>query len=665
MANLNANTPLCRLYGIENAQTKTQESLARALQQAFSDEPAAVLVEPGLRDSHHRPPDLVLVHPSLGVHVFEVKGVEIDQVLGVEAGYSVRIDYNDRVYSRNPTSQARNTVFDIKSFIERHTLQNLRTPIIPWVLWPRITRQRWCDKFSSEHDWPSEWLFKAAISSGQWIARICAAGQRQFSEHGLETIPEEERKALGLVFGDNAVLSVDPQKRKPRRLRESTLGWYFDQRAIDYATLSEDQEDLIRQEWAAGPRLVRGVAGSGKTIVLASHLARRLKRQLVEGQTLFAKQKQLPRLLAVCFNRTLVPHLQHKIAIAFRQRTGGDLPKGCVDVTHFNGLMYRLSKSGVVPYIPVDRMTEQERSAHYLAALRECYADRPDVIRQLAYDAVYVDEGQDFTDDDYLCFRSLCRQTYEGTEPSLFIFYDDAQNLYGRQRPQWSDLGLTMVGRSFVMTESFRNTRPIIEPSFNVLTGSLARSGKGAQKGFTDIAYLKQKGVVRQRENNSFETLFAKRVDGLQPKTHRFSSIQQENRWLVGQVKWQIEDQEVRPEDLLILTYHRHRAEAVARELRRVFQPDLIQLATFEKDEAFGSRGRLTVSTVASAKGLDAYSVLLISAQDFADHVTGRAAFYVGCTRSREHLAISGVGHSPLADEFQAAVEQVEIPSVS
>src|SRR5581483_5869723 len=49
------------------------------------------------------------------------------------------------------------------------------------------------------------------------------------------------------------------------------------------------------------------------------------------------------------------------------------------------------------------------------------------------------------------------------------IFYDNAQNVYGRLTPKWSEIGLDMRGRSFVMEESFRSTKPITEFALNAL----------------------------------------------------------------------------------------------------------------------------------------------------------------------------------------------------
>jgi superfamily I DNA and RNA helicase len=90
---------------------------------------------------------------------------------------------------------------------------------------------------------------------------------------------------------------------------------------------------LSSQVWSGGPRLARGVAGSGRTIVLSNNLARGLARGLGDGETLFEMEER-PRLLAVCYNRTLAPFIRQKIDLAFRQGTGRGLPEDAVEIWH-------------------------------------------------------------------------------------------------------------------------------------------------------------------------------------------------------------------------------------------------------------------------------------------------------------------------------------------
>jgi hypothetical protein len=57
----------------------------------------------------------------------------------------------------------------------------------------------------------------------------------------------------------------------------------------------------------------------------------------------------------------------------------------------------------------------------------------------------------------------------EDNSRAAHIFYDHAQNIYGRKTPTWFDFGLDMQRRSTILRENFRSTRPILEFATNVL----------------------------------------------------------------------------------------------------------------------------------------------------------------------------------------------------
>jgi superfamily I DNA/RNA helicase len=109
------------------------------------------------------------------------------------------------------------------------------------------------------------------------------------------------------------------------------------------------------------------------------------------------------------------------------------------------------------------------------------------------------------------------------------------------------------------------------------------------------------------------------------------------------------------PQDILVLTFKRERARqlagAIAARVGRI-----VRCAFDERDSLAVQSGRLTVSTVASAKGYDAPYVILASLDDFSNDVEGRASLYVGCIRAREWLDVSASAATPLVEEFQASL---------
>jgi superfamily I DNA/RNA helicase len=142
------------------------------------------------------------------------------------------------------------------------------------------------------------------------------------------------------------------------------------------------------------------------------------------------------------------------------------------------------------------------------------------------------------------------------------------------------------------------------------------------------------------------------------------SSISEENELLVARLRWLIIEQEIRPEDIQVLSFSRHRVASIADAVSNgnIQGIDAIHIAfnDKEKDQRLGQKGRLTLSTVASAKGYDAFCVLLASANEFSTDVVGRASFYVGCTRAIEYLEVFAYEKKGLAAEMEALLKRME-----
>jgi superfamily I DNA and RNA helicase len=356
------------------------------------------------------------------------------------------------------------------------------------------------------------------------------ATERKATNAPIKLCPLDQLESVWRAFGDTSVLYASPIDREGRKTCEGTLGEHFDSVAESYKQLSEEQQRLTATNWDGGPRLVRGVAGSGKTIVLANNLARRVSRMLAQSiQGLFETTPLPSKVLAVCFNRSLAPLIRRKIDIAFQQRTGRELPDGMVDVLSFNSLMWRLTNQRLWHYRNVSDANEIVRALDYLGQLEDFRKRDPQRLQSLSYDAIYVDEGQDFAEEEFRLLAELCRRAKPEEEPNLFVFYDDAQNLYGRGRPNWASIGLNIRGsRSAVMTQCYRNTRPIVEASFNVLYGTCAdeRVPKPTRE-YGDLGGLEQKGLIVD-DSGFWRVRFAPR-DGPAPLLHLAADARDES----------------------------------------------------------------------------------------------------------------------------------------
>jgi len=184
------------------------------------------------------------------------------------------------------------------------------------------------------------------------------------------------------------------------------------------------EQELAARAVGSGHRLLFGVAGSGKTVVLISRA--RLLAQ-VAGR----------RILLLCFNVPLASTLQ---------QTLHDL-RDQIDVMHFDGLAkkYKASRN------PNEK--DQPFGARFLAHLDKTKPESE-------YDAVLIDEAQDFDPTWFQCALRLMRDT-RGCD--LLIVGDGNQGIYGQRRISWSSIGINARGRTSYLKRSYRSSKEIIE----------------------------------------------------------------------------------------------------------------------------------------------------------------------------------------------------------
>jgi len=657
----------CRVFGHEQAGNDAHRYVLGQVIKAFDDPRATVLCEPSLTSNSMTPPDVVLVDSEAGVHVIEVKGIGIEQVLDVPLAGIVEIMYPTGPAKKAVIDQVRKAMFAIKNALQMQGIFDLKVNFDYWVMFPRIRRSEW--KWS----WaPPEVLF---MEDCEFLKKLMTdKGRRWLKRQEADFWTDHELSQVRKAFGCNAAIMP---AREPRPSPKSgSLGEMFDEAATAYRAPSAEQQALIEEVWEEGPRQIRGVAGSGKTIVLAANLARRIERIQPAIPGLTPGHARKPKIGVLCFNRKLVPFLKTKLNEAYKQRTGHTVDVAPVElmIAHMNGLYHAYSDSFRAgwKYMTIDSANEEAtnsqgrvdeelaaeiRAAHFLSEWRRCVQNWPEHAETCKFDAIYVDEGQDLHPHEFTLLGEMCHKA-SGGEPNLVWFYDDAQNLYARPRPTWKECGLNVVGRTTVMGECHRNTRLVVESAFNVLYGTYAPEGsKKPSKGFGDIPGLEEKDLIEQEAGGRWRVKFARREGTKKPEVTVSSSWEKEVEQLLARVRWLTQDQEVRPEDILILTKHRATVDVIAKELQAAALNGVrVNDATSNKDEGLSPRGTLEVSTAHSAKGYDAYVVLIAAANLFEDSIEDRAAFYVACTRAREWLELFAHSNVRLVAEMKKAV---------
>ena len=280
----------------------------------------------------------------------------------------------------------------------------------------------------------------------------------------------------------------------------------------------------------------------------------------------------------------------------------------------------------------------------------------PNQFKTLQYDAIYIDEGQDFLENWFKILFILADKK-NNSSPNLFIFYDDAQNLYGRSRPTWESIGINITGRSTVMSNCYRNTCEIIETAFNVLVGSFCKTMSRSMNAFADVHYLEKEKRLISKESNFWRVNFATR-NFKWPAIALASSRNDEMENIVRKIEFFVHKESVNVSDILVLGPTKQRLSEFSNYIsNRLSIQTHITYADYNKDKHIFNQDRLTVSTIHSAKGYDSFIAIILSANEFSDLNLGdRASFYVGCTRAREMLIVSGYANSGMFREFSTSL---------
>ncbi len=651
-----------RVIGHHDITNVAHAKFVLALLKAYGEESQGVIYNEPVLPTGDLAPDVVLVHPQTGIIVFEVKAYDLVFIQGVEAG-NLKVHFNGESQSVNPLRQAQRSMYAIKNHYQR-LAGDVPAPLFnSMVVLPNIREEQWIKK---GYDATIQRRLILFAEDCREIDRLKSRVERLVKQSQTlanlsAPLPSESINAVFRTFGHSTLL--DKPERKVRAFEIPQLGAEIDRLEAETKHLSAEQQQLIRVDTWGHPYLLRGVAGSGKTLVLAHQVAWAVYRQEHKHNqlTLFPEDRHpLPKMVVLCLNRPLIPQLEKYIREAYQQIAGRELPSGMVTITSLNNFIYQLTQDhDHFHYVAVGKnKSAGERSRQFLEQLDRMTPEQLDVLR---VDAIYLDEGQDVHPDTLTLLHTLVRPNKITGERTISIFYDDAQNIYGHPRPTWRTVGMNVEGgRADFMGMCYRNSREIVELGLNVLLGTAAdEKTRVHNRRFADVYTLKEKGLVEETPEG-WKAHYAV-TSGIVPQVRVFPHHAAQIEWVARAAVNLIQDEHVRPEDLLILAGKSTSFDRLEQQIREHSQNQIqVRLVggrnRHTQDEPLLVAGQLTLSTIAMAKGYDAPIVIVMDADEIPTHETGRATFYVGVTRAKRYLLITGVKSAGSLLEEAAAV---------
>ncbi len=370
--------------------------------------------------------DFLIAHPERGLLVLEVKG----GLVGIDAatGRWMSVDRDGvRHEIRDPYDQANNARHVLRRKLESlPAWRGKRVPIAHAVALPHASKHAGgVADASLDVTLDAEDLNRA----GEALERVLAFWRLE---------PDTHWRTNGIPWLERLFVHRDFARVK--------LGTQLKAHEAEFLKLTAEQSRILDALSAHRRAKISGCAGSGKTM-LAVEKARRLAG---EGF----------RVLVTCFNRALADFIRAQLPKPAARRPTGhtselsqmDLFGGAkVDVESFHRLAGAWARRAGVS-LP-EAGDEAERERIYDAALPEALVQATAKLPE-RYDAVIVDEGQDFHEDWWVAIQSLLADPDHGI---LYVFYDDNQSLYT------AGASLPIEGPPFLLTKNCRNTRQIHE----------------------------------------------------------------------------------------------------------------------------------------------------------------------------------------------------------
>jgi superfamily I DNA and RNA helicase len=470
------------------------------------------------------------------------------------------------------------------------------------------------------------------------------------------------------------ILSVlDGSKALIRARERKTTDFPPQSRIVTIANLEEEIRKFDRDQRVAymtevtGPQRIRGLAGSGKTVVLALKAA------------LTAIREPDAKIAVTFYTKSLYQHIRQLITRFYRLHEDRDPDWSKVQVLHawggasIDGLYYKVAQRYGHQAINYGQAKIANRRQPFAYVCSHLLAD-PAI--HSAYDYVFVDEAQDFPPE----FMKLALRL--ANEEKLVIAYDVFQTIFDVEVPTAATLfGTDVDGQNeltfdedIILHKCYRNPREILMCAhaigFGIYGNKIVQMLESADH-WRDFGYEvtgpltagTQVTISRPSENspstisttNSVEQIIA---------CSTFTRASEEIQNVAEKIQKEISNEGVSPEDILVICADDRNAATYFNSLQRELlaigirtnnlQDDSFALRDFQKE------GAVTLSTIYKAKGNEAYSVYLMGIDSLFYNPTPRTRnmAFTAMTRAKGWLYITGVGSA--ADSFKSELTKAK-----
>lgn len=445
------------------------------------------------------------------------------------------------------------------------------------------------------------------------------------------------------------------------------------------ATLDNEQGHAVI-ETVEGVQRIRGLAGSGKTIVLA-----------LKAAYLHAQHPEW-KIAVTFYTQALKGQMIKLITTFYMEQTNQTEPDwDNLQILHAwgsgsnnRGIYYDFCVSNGVEYYDYQRAKNQfGREKAFEGSCEKALNDAND-IKQI-YDAVLVDEAQDLP----ISFLRICYEMLK--KPRRLVYaYDELQSLNSMSLPSPEILfgedanGNPRVkfhydrdnssNQDLVLKKCYRNSRPALVTA-HALGFGIYRKKKDGESGlvqmfddknlWTEIGYEVVEGtliegerVVLARSSESSPAYLENHsdIDDL-IQFRSFASKDEQNKWVAEQIVRNLRDDGLNHDDIIVINPDPLKTMESVAPIRRILFDNKIMSHVAGVDtsrDTFMEDGSVVFTGIYRAKGNEAAMVYVINADDCVEGDGSRFTniglakmrnrLFTAITRSKAWVRVVGVG---------------------
>lgn len=494
------------------------------------------------------------------------------------------------------------------------------------------------------------------------------------------TWPEADRdvfeKTLSAIQNVSTIRSTGSRRTVQRK---NSRGAKLKRLEDSIATLDNAQSRAVIQT-VEGVQRIRGLAGSGKTIVLA-----------LKAVYLHAQHPEWR--IAVTFNtRSLKGHFQRLINNFCVEQTSEepDWEKlqilnawGAPGSPERNGIYYEFCHENAIEYLDFQSARKMFGTSGEFSKACEYALSQVRNSKKL-YDVILIDEAQDFSPD----FLRLCYLLLK--EPERLVYaYDELQNLSGESLPPMDEIfgqsndnpqsenhnktNINGPKQDIILDRCYRNSRPVLVTAHALGFGVYRETPKRKRTGliqmfdnshlWTEVGYRVHSGSLADGSSVSLERTNETSPSFLEEHSPnedlvefvKFKNQIDQVEWLVQAIQRNLKEDELRHSDIIVINPDPLKTRETVGPARGLLLDKGIRSHLAGVDTSPDTFFRpdsesVTFTGIHRAKGNEAGMVYVMNAQDCHSSAwnlaTIRNRLFTAITRSKSWIRVLGLGHS-------------------